>query len=673
VTGALAGVAGRLRVRAALRVTAAAIALGAVGWTVLVAAGLSAISSGVVVIAVATSIALTALVRRKTRWSHAAAAGAIERAYPDSRNVVITAEELLRHPERTRSWILERVLGRAATIATRLDRSTVVPLQKDVSWAVVGAIVAAAALVGLPHRALTPAPTSIAGDGGAVRRGTDVEPTVVATITPPAYISEPPRTLRNPDRIEAVQGSRLRLAIGGDGPWRARLGTEPLTLRIDGDLATADVMLERSGYVAVERGDGDTSARRWLVPIAIAPDRVPSIRIGAPAKDLLLPDAKPTIQVEASATDDFALRSLELRYTKVSGTGEQFEFHEGAIPLKIAQESDRHWNAHAQLVLPQLGLAPGDSIIYRVLGRDRRPGDEGLASSDTYFVEIAGPGQVALEGFEMPPDRERYALSQQMIVLKLERLNARERSLDRATLETEIGTIAAEQRAVRANFIFLTGGHVEDEEEEAEQSHEIQEGRLENTARREIAAAIQHMTRAEQGMAAINTTAALPPARAAVDALQRAFGRNRYFLRTVPVRSRVDPSRRLTGETSTAADWRRELFPARFDGPQTAARAIVSRLLELSPEIRAGSLPPAALTAFAEEAIAVDPASAEWQAISRHLLQLRDAKDDGGARAKMLSTTVTSIVAIVQRSAPPVRGAPRVDALRSAWAEERRR
>ena len=113
------------------------------------------------------------------------------------------------------------------------------------------------------------------------------------------------------------------------------------------------------------------------------------------------------------------------------------------------------------------------------------------------------------------------------------------------------------------------GGQVEDEEAEAEHSHEIQEGRLENTARREIVDAIQHMGKVEIGLAAINTSAALPPARAAVEALQRAFGRNRYILRTLPVRSRVDPSRRLTGEMSAASDWRRELFPP---APDAAGR-----------------------------------------------------------------------------------------------------
>ena len=39
----------------------------------------------------------------------------------------------------------------------------------------------------------------------------------------------------------------------------------------------------------------------------------------------------------------------------------------------------------------------------------------------------------------MPPEQERYALSQQMVVLKIQRLRARERSMNRAALEQEAG------------------------------------------------------------------------------------------------------------------------------------------------------------------------------------------------------------------------------------------
>ncbi len=674
ISATLVAAARRRQLAETMKAFSVAMPVGVLCWAMLGRIGTPAFWSAALASAIGGALSLIWLAKRRSRWSHAAAAQAIELAYPDIRNVVITAEELLRHPGRARPWIAGRVFESAARAVLQTNIWLVSPLRKEAGLLLLSVCLVAAVVFGWPQRALSTLRTSAGGDDVSTPRTTG-EGAIEATVTPPAYVGQSPRTLQSPERIDALQGSQLLVTMRGGGPWRARFGTIPLAIRQQAGASVFDLPLEQSGYLAIEAGEGDATGRRRLIPIAVAPDRAPRIRISAPAKDLLLPNASQAIAVEASATDDFALQSLDLRYTKVSGTGEQFEFLEGSIPLSIARQSERAWNARAQIALPTLALAPGDSIIYRVVGRDRRPGDAGLAASDTYFVEIAGPGQVALEGFEMPPDRERYALSQQMIVLKLERLRARERSLDRVALEQEIGNIAAEQRAVRANFVFLTGGHVEDEEEEAEQSHEIQEGRLENTARREIAAAIQHMSRAEQGMAAVSTSAALPPARAAVEALQRAFGRNRYLLRTVPVRSRIDPSRRLSGEASSATDWRRELFPIRSDRPDMAARRILARLLEVSGDVRSGSIPPAALTAMAEESIAVDPASVEWQSISKNLLQLRDnLKGDASVRASALNETAAAIAAVVHRGALPALSVPRGDAaLKNAWVEERRR
>ena len=172
-----------------------------------------------------------------------------------------------------------------------------------------------------------------------------------------------------------------------------------------------------------------------------------------------------------------------------------------------------------------------------------------------------------------------------MILLKLQRLRARESTLSREALTQEVEGLAAEQRAVRANFIFLMGGSVEDEEEEAAQSNEIQEGRLENSARREISTAIHFMSEVETALGAVDTGAALPPAKSAVEALQRAFGRNRYFLKTLAERSRIDPippaDRRSQGSLGLAprADGR----DRRSRRPATR-RLLLARLLDLAPE-----------------------------------------------------------------------------------------
>jgi hypothetical protein len=665
----LGRVSGRLRLEAWLMAIAAALAAGALTWvtaSVAVSVGgvraLSALGVGLMVLA-------WRLGTRRHVWSPHAAARAIERAVPASRNVVFTAEELLRHPDRVRPSIRQRVFEDAGRVSDDVKADVVVPVTRAVVGAVTALVVMTLLVYAVPLR--QPAGAASKRGDTAVGESEGQGVRIRATIRAPGYIGGAPRVFENPERLEALEGSHLELNVRGPGDWRVRFGSRTLDRRGTAEGLSVAMTLTQGGYLAIEPIGPSQENQRRLIPLVVSPDRAPTIRIETPGRDLLIPDAKRVVAVGAVATDDYGLAMLELRYTRISGSGEQFEFTEGIVPLNIARPNDRSWKAGADLAIARLGLTSGDSLVYRVVGRDRRPDDAGLASSDTFFVEVAGPGQVALEGFELPPDRERYALSQQMIVLKLERLRARERSLDRATLEHEVANLAAEQRAVRTNFVFLTGGTVEDEEEEAEHSHEIQEGRLENTARREITRAIQHMTRAEQAMGAVNTAEALPPARAAVEALQRAFGRNRYFLRTAPVRSRVDPSRRLTGNLSEAASWRRELFAASEAGTTARARVLLARLIELSPQMQRAGLPAAALTAFAEEALSIDAASRDWQEISKTLSELRDGRGATAAdRERSIQQAAGSIAAIIRRSSPAAtpRDTP-ADALRSAWRD----
>jgi hypothetical protein len=605
--------------------------------------------------------------RRRAERTRPAAALRFERAHPESRNAVFTAVELIDHPDRAKPWVRERVLADADAAVSLASPRAVVPIGWRAAVCVVAAALAAAAPFSVDRRAAAALSAAIQQ---VMPRAGDARASVSIVLEPPAYTRLPAATLSEPERITAVEGTRLRIRVAGPVS-RIRFGSTALATRLDRSTTIADHILRESGYLAVE---GQAGPR--LIPIAVTPDRAPNIKVEKPGRDLLVANAIASIPLETSATDDFGLERLALRYTKVSGSGEQFEFVEGELPLTVAREDARSWRGRAAFALPNLGLEPGDSLVYRVVARDGRPGDAGASASDSYFIEIAGPGQVALEGFEMPPDRERYGLSQQMIVLKIQRLRERERGLARDALVDQTGSLAAEQRAVRANFVFLTGGHVEDEEEEAEQSHEIQEGRLENTARREISRAIGFMTRAEQALIAIDTTTALAQARLAVDALQRAFGRNRYILRTLPVRSRVDPSRRLTGKLDEAKGWLRVLPAAPADPRAQRIRELLADLTaagsRLSGADRAASA--AAVGELPERALAIDPGNPEWQQISAQLIAVRDAVRAGAAAETFVARfgeALTAMVSQVRRVAMP-RGldvdAP--DPLRGAWAEE---
>ena len=487
---------------------------------------------------------------------------------------------------------------------------------------------------------------------------------LTVTVRPPEYSALPEGRLIDPDRLEVLEGTRLRFALSGAGVARLRFGSS-LVAAFPLDGKGVETVARDVGYFAVEQEGAATR----LIALVVTRDRSPSVKIEQPARDLLLPDASRSIPIRVSATDDLGLAALSLRYTRVSGSGEQFEFQEGVLPLSITRGSAREWEADAQLALARLKLEPGDSLVYRAVARDGRAGEIGLGASDTYFIEIAGPGQVPLEGVEMPPEEERYALSQQMIVLKIQRLIARQSSMPRESVVEEAALIAAEQRSVRANFVFLLGGHVEDEEVEAEQSSEIAEGRLQNTARRDISAAIGHMTRAEQGLVAVNTSQALPPARHAVDALQRAFGRSRYLLKSLASRSRLDPARRLTGNVAGAETSRRVSHEAEpRDGE--AVRTLLASLVAAHDEISRGQSTRVDLTNLAEQTFAIDPAAARWSQLASRIqnAHAQVASRPSDAR-KILEGVIADVAAAASEGLVPRAGvaAPR-SALERAWS-----
>jgi hypothetical protein len=263
-----------------------------------------------------------------------------------------------------------------------------------------------------------------------------------------------------------------------------------------------------------------------------------------------------------------------------------------------------------------------------------------------------------------------------MILLKIERLHARRASLTAAALTEEAHGIAAEQRTVRATFTFLMGGEVQDEEEEAAHAHEIEEGRLENTARRDMLEAVRHMTVVETRLMTPDTGAAIPPARAAVQALERAFGRRRYFLRTLPVRSRIDPSRRLSGKLDEAHDSARPVDPAEEPAQASAARRASADLVDLAAQFRRSSAMPAAdaarlLGQAAERVLALDPSSGDLQAAALRLARRAAAISSGAgleSSADDLRAALNVVLARAQRLVPrPLEPQPPDATLKGRW------
>jgi Domain of unknown function (DUF4175) len=553
------------------------------------------------------------------RGARSTVIAAIEETHPDSRNVLVTAVEIRDGSLDAKPLVRERVMREAAAQARRVDLARALPLSR------VAPIVGLAFVVWLAGGGLR-----LLRGGRAVdesRRPVAASPSAPAqtlhlnaTVRPPAYTHLEPEPLRDPAQITAIEGSTLSIDL--DSPAGA------VTFEHDGAKAalargatghfTAEAVLTRTGYVGLSADNGE----RRIIPIIVTPDALPTVRINAPARDLIYAGGNPQITFDVRATDDFGLQSLTLDYTKVSGSGEQFDFKEGQLPLAIVRNDARDWQGRVSRSLAELHLTEGDTLVYRASAADERPG-AGRASSDAFFIEVSKLGVTAGDAFTLPEQETRYALSQEMLIIKTERLNQRRASMASNDVLEESLNLAVEQRMIRAEFVFMLGGEVEDEEVEAEQSVELQAGRLQNRGQQDLRAATTAMSRSEKLLTGASIPEAIAAERAAVVALQRAFARDRYILRALATRSELDLGRRLTGAVAPL-QWTRE--PAETASNRRAA-LLQNVLKGLGDAIRAsagGTDQRASVRLLAEEVLRTDPSSSVLRQASVDLEALAD-------------------------------------------------
>jgi hypothetical protein len=517
--------------------------------------------------------------------------------------LIVTAIELGIRPRPVRAEIRDEIVRQASARSSAIDVRKTIPIAQPITIAVV--ILAGCVVLSriggdaYPLRSQVPLIAPLSGAGT-----TPIE----VRVTPPAYTRRRVEVFRDPVQVNVLAGSRIQIPA-----------------------ARRDWIANESSAIELRTSN---EAEPKFLSIVVTPDLPPGIRVVEPGKDAAFAQPNGQVAIRIQTTDDLGLTSLSLKFTKASGGGENVAFTEGEVPLRIDRRGDRHWNAQASLDLESLGLADGDILVYRAIARDTNPQGSPV-SSEQYLIEIGRNAEIADAGFALPSEEKKYAISQQMVIYKTEKLIA-QRSTRPADALDQARSIAIEQRMVRAEVVFLGGGEVEDELEEAAKSDELTEGRLQNTGRAEMLKAINAMSRAEAQLNDGRTEEALVFEKQALAGLERALDRRRYFLRTMPDRSRIDANRRLTGERRDARSWERE-------SQITPAPPAIEGQRQLMRDLAAGA---AADVTLAARLAAVDPASSELQ---KAAVALASARDDAARRAAR-SAAMTALMNHALRS-----------------------
>ena len=623
-----------------------------------------------------------AMAIRRARRSRASVALELERRAPACRNVVVTAAQILSREEPVRDDIGARICRDAAEQLARIDLSRLVPIRGSLAALAAVALATTALAIGMPARTTAAGTLHVDPDAAAISR-------IDAQITPPAYSGRPAESSRDPKSLTVLSGSTIDLSVNGQATSvaiEAPEGSVTLASAATAGTFAGRVTAAKDGFIAIEPHAADgRPGPRTLIGLTVVPDRPPVVRITAPGRDLLLPPGPHRLDVTIEAADDLGLGALRLEYTRVSGSGESFEFKRGDVPLTIARANDREWRATASWSLTSLDLQPGDMVVYRGVAADRRPGATPV-ESDALIVEIAAPGSVAAEGFAMDDQHDRYALSQRMVIVKTERLIARRATMSADDVAEEAHGIAAEQRSVRAEFIFMMGGELEgvtsggeelNEEAEAAGEADLLAGRARNRGRIDLLIATRRMSEAAGALTTTDLAKALPAERAALDALQRAFAKDRYLLRAFATRERPDPARRMTGTLKeTTSDRRPAEAPPADPSIDTLRRALgsASALARRTTWSRDEA---AVVTVAADAVLRLNPSSETFRGIAASLNSAATAMLTGSATTSAELANATSslaaALAIAQPAAPPPPDDARTQRLKGAVGDARQK
>jgi hypothetical protein len=441
---------------------------------------------------------------------------------------------------------------------------------------------------------------------------------LVADVAPPAYSGRPTTTIDEPGSVRALVGSRITLRGRGDGVGLAAIAGRDTMLATTSS-GRWSVSLVAAHALAVRLRDG---ANERIVAVEPVADSVPVVALISPRRDSVVRAPVGRIALSADVADDIGLASGAFEVIVSSGEGETFTFRSGTIGA--TRLSGRSGSLSASIRLDSLALKPGDILHVRAVARDGNTvGGPGVGTSETRAIRVARRDEYdSLAVNAAPPSNaEQGAISQRMLIMLTEALEAKRSRLARDTLLSESRAIAVDQKKLRravGDIVFTRlGGNPSAEETNDEQNPQRAKSiaellrRADSATNRSIDAidfqggespvvavnkplleAYNAMWDASLSLELGEPDRALPHMRSALAAIQKARQAERLYLRGASAPVVIDIERaRLKGKDKGSSSVRRPLTAS--DSADNARADRYARIVEVAardPRAAADSL-----------------------------------------------------------------------------------
>jgi len=405
-------------------------------------------------------------------------------------------------------------------------------------------------------------------------------------VEPPRYAGIADSVFDDVNSVRALSGSRIVVEGEGAPPDAdlARVAADSANVTVPSVQRSTDDATDvwRLRFVAqdvpmaltMRRGE----ASRLLVVEGVR-DSLPRVRLEAPARDSVFREPRGSLALEAQATDDWGVASASFELVVSSGEGERFTVRTVQLAAQRYTPPARRATWRGTLDLSALGLGPGDVVHLRAVARDAHPlATREYGTSETRAFRIARPAEydsVAVEPAP-PPAVDSSLLSQRMLLMLTERLDARQKRMARADVLRESLRIARDQQKLRlavGDVVFqrLSGESSAEHAHYAGDGHDHgvnqQDGKLAmNTnsttgmleegndspivaINKPLLEAYNAMWDAGRALEQGDPHAAVPAMRRALEAIERSRAATRLYLRGRPPQVIVDLAKvRLTGK-----------------------------------------------------------------------------------------------------------------------------
>lgn len=304
---------------------------------------------------------------------------------------------------------------------------------------------------------------------------------VTLGISPPAYTGHVARGVKELD-VEVEEGAAVKWEISVEGEVRS------LGLEFGEGGGRVELTSERAGVFSGAKTVAATAlyrlvgtlanGSRWEPPalhaLRVVKDQAPVIMLVEPAVARTELAVVGPVIVRVMVKDDYTVNAAQLVATVAKGSGEGVKFREQAMAFD-AETGEKTERVFTKTIdLKQLGMEAGDELYFFVTAADNRRPAPNQTRSETRFITIKGPEQVAavggrgLRGVNLVPE---YFRSQRQLIIDTEKLLAEKATLSEAEFRRRSEDLGIDQKLLRLRYGQFLGEEFEPEKDARPDHH----------------------------------------------------------------------------------------------------------------------------------------------------------------------------------------------------------